>query len=178
MGVTILIGIVVNNGIVMVEHVNNLRREGMDRVPAMIQGCGDRLRPVLMTAITTIVGLSPLAMSAFMVVDVYIDSLAVVVIGGLATSTIFTLLALPVWYTTLEDLGSVLWRAMPRRACTTRRASDGSRPSSADFSPPAASPTRGRRWTSRESTTAFTAPSQTRPPKTSPAAAAGKATTL
>jgi len=115
-GVTILIGIVVNNGIVMVDHVNNLRREGMDRVPALIQGCGDRLRPVLMTAITTIFGLTPLAMSAFMVVDVYMDSLAVVVIGGLATSTIFTLLALPVWYTTLEDLGSVLWRALPRRA--------------------------------------------------------------
>ena len=113
-GVTILIGIVVNNGIVMVDHVNNLRREGMDRVPALIQGCGDRLRPVLMTAITTIFGLSPLAKSTFMVVDVYIDSLAVVVIGGLATSTIFTLLALPVWYTTLEDVGSVLARALPR----------------------------------------------------------------
>jgi len=113
-GLTILIGIVVNNGIVMVDHVNNLRRDGMERVPALIQGCGDRLRPVLMTAITTIFGLTPLAMSAFMVVDVYIDSLAVMVIGGLATSTIFTLLALPVWYTTLEDLGSVVSRAFPR----------------------------------------------------------------
>jgi HAE1 family hydrophobic/amphiphilic exporter-1 len=115
-GVTILIGIVVNNGIVMVDHVNHLRRGGMDRVEALVTGCGDRFRPVVMTAITTIFGLIPLAMSAFMVVDVYIDSLAVAVIGGLATSTIFTLLALPVWYSTLEDVGSVAARALPYRA--------------------------------------------------------------
>ena len=114
-GVIILIGIVVNNGIVMVEHVNTLRRDGMDRVEALVQGCGDRLRPVLMTAITTIFGLTPLATSTFMVVDVYIDSLAVAVIGGLASSTIFTLIALPVWYATIEDLFSVAFRALPRR---------------------------------------------------------------
>ncbi|MGD8375109.1 MAG: efflux RND transporter permease subunit [Acidobacteriota bacterium] len=111
-GLVILIGIVVNNGIVMVDHVNHLRRGGMERVEALVQGCGDRLRPVLMTAITTIFGLIPLATSAFMVVDVYIDSLAVAVIGGLASSTLFTLLALPVWYATVEDLGSVLLRLL------------------------------------------------------------------
>lgn len=58
-------------------------------------GYGERMRPVLMTVITTIVGLIPLARSGATVAGVYIDSIAVAVIGGLATSTIFTLLALP-----------------------------------------------------------------------------------
>jgi HAE1 family hydrophobic/amphiphilic exporter-1 len=105
---------VVNNGIVMVDHVNNLRREGKGRVDALLEGCGDRLRPVLMTAITTVFGLTPLVISRFTVGGVYVDSMAVAIISGLASSTIFTLLALPVWYTTMEDIGSVLVRAFPR----------------------------------------------------------------
>ena len=116
MGIIILIGIVVNNGIVLVDHVNSLRREGVERRRALVEGCGDRLRPVLMTAITTIFGLLPLAISRATVAGAYIDSIAVVVIGGLATSTIFTLLALPVWYTTLEDVGAAIRRALPTRA--------------------------------------------------------------
>ena len=115
-GLIILIGVVVNNGIVMVDHVNHLRREGTPRVDALLIGCGNRLRPVLMTAITTIFGLVPLALAGATVAGAYIDSLAVVVIGGLTTSTLFTLLALPVWYTTVEDVGSVLVRLGPRRA--------------------------------------------------------------
>jgi len=115
-GVIILIGIVVNNGIVMVDHVNHLRREGRKRVDALLLGCGNRLRPVLMTAITTIFGLVPLAVAGSTVAGHYIDSLAVAVIGGLTTSTLFTLLALPVWYTTVEDIGSVLARLLPRRS--------------------------------------------------------------
>ncbi|MFC2172903.1 efflux RND transporter permease subunit [Acidobacteriota bacterium] len=116
MGVIVLIGIVVNNGIVMVDHVNALRRNGTDRIPALLQGCSDRLRPVLMTAVTTIFGLMPLAFSAATVANAYIDSLAVAVIGGLTTSTIFTLIALPVWYTTVEDAGTILRRFLPSRA--------------------------------------------------------------
>jgi len=115
MGIIILIGIVVNNGIVMVDHVNSLRVSGVERRQALIEGCGDRLRPVMMTAITTIFGLLPLAVARATVAGAYIDSIAVVVIGGLATSTIFTLLALPVWYTTLEDVGSAVLRALPHR---------------------------------------------------------------
>lgn len=113
-GFIILIGVVVNNGIVMVDHVNHLRQEGQGRIDALLTGCGNRLRPVLMTAITTIFGLVPLALSGATVAGAYIDSLAVVVIGGLTTSTIFTLLALPVWYTAVEDVGSVLGRLLPR----------------------------------------------------------------
>ncbi len=116
MGIIILIGVVVNNGIVMVDHVNTLRHQGRDRRTALVEGCGDRLRPVLMTAITTIFGLVPLALSGATVANAYIDSIAVAVIGGLTTSTLFTLLALPVWYSALEDLGTMASAALPRRA--------------------------------------------------------------
>jgi HAE1 family hydrophobic/amphiphilic exporter-1 len=115
MGIIILIGIVVNNGIVLVDHVNSLRVAGVERRQALIEGCGDRLRPVMMTAITTIFGLIPLVWARATVAGAYIDSIAVVVIGGLATSTVFTLLALPVWYTTLEDVGAAVLAALPRR---------------------------------------------------------------
>ncbi len=115
MGIIILIGIVVNNGIVLVDHVNSLRVAGVERRQALIEGCGDRLRPVMMTAITTIFGLIPLVWARATVAGAYIDSIAVVVIGGLATSTIFTLLALPVWYTTLEDVGAAVLAALPKR---------------------------------------------------------------
>ena len=112
-GVIILVGLVVNNGIVMVDHVNNLRREGQERSAALIEGCGDRLRPVLMTVITTVVGLLPLAMSEFTVAGVYIQSMAVAMIGGLISSTVFTLIALPVWYAAVEDLFAVIAGLFP-----------------------------------------------------------------
>jgi HAE1 family hydrophobic/amphiphilic exporter-1 len=120
MGIIILIGIVVNNGIVLVDHVNSLRVSGVERRQALIEGCGDRLRPVVMTAITTIFGLIPLVVARATVAGAYIDSIAVAVIGGLATSTIFTLLALPVWYTALEDIGAAVLRALPIRTSGRR----------------------------------------------------------
>jgi len=119
-GLIILVGIVVNNGIVMVDHVNALRKSGRSRQEALIEGCGDRLRPVLMTAITTVCGLAPLTMSQFTVAGVYIDSMAVAMMGGLISSTVFTLIALPVWYTTIEDLGQLLAGLLPTRAVPAR----------------------------------------------------------
>jgi len=113
-GVILLIGIVVNNGIVMVNHVNALRRHGRERVEALIEGCGDRLRPVLMTAITTIFGILPLGFSAFTVRGAPMGSLSTVIAGGLATSTLFTLIGLPVWYTMIEEIGSMVTRLLPR----------------------------------------------------------------
>jgi HAE1 family hydrophobic/amphiphilic exporter-1 len=86
----------------------------MSRFDALVTGCGDRLRPVLMTAITTIFGLLPLALSAFTVAGAYVDSMAVAVLGGLTTSTFFTLVALPVWYSTIEDVAAVVTRLFPR----------------------------------------------------------------
>jgi len=118
-GLIILVGIVVNNGIVMVDHVNALRQAGRSRKEALIEGCGDRLRPVLMAAITTVFGLAPLTMSQFTVAGVYIDSMAVAMMGGLISSTVFTLIALPVWYTAIEDLGQLLAGLLPNRAIPT-----------------------------------------------------------
>ncbi|MDH3784186.1 MAG: efflux RND transporter permease subunit [Acidobacteriota bacterium] len=109
-GIILLIGIVVNNGIVMVDHVNSLRREGRSRTDALVEGCGDRLRPILMTAITTVTGLIPLALSQFTVAGVFVQSMAVAMIGGLVSSSLMTLVALPVWYTVVEDFGAGLLR--------------------------------------------------------------------
>lgn len=113
-GVILLVGIVVNNGIVLVDRVNQLRAQGLDRDRSLVQGCGERLRPILMTAITTLVGLIPLAATGATIAGARMDSLAVAVIGGLTTSSLFTLLGLPVWVTTVEDLAAFLGRFRPR----------------------------------------------------------------
>ena len=68
-----------------------------------------------MTAISTVFGLLPLATSAFTVATAYVDSLAIAVIGGLTTSTLFTLIGLPVWYATLEDFFGGVRRSLPQR---------------------------------------------------------------
>lgn len=115
-GILILMGVVVNNGIVMVDHINNLRREGVARYDAIIQGCGDRLRPILMTVATTVVGLAPLAASATQVGGegpAYYP-MARAIIGGLLFSTMSTLIVLPSVYVLLDDLGRWtrrVWRA-------------------------------------------------------------------
>jgi len=102
-GIVILTGIVVNNGIVLIDHVNNLRRRGLDRSTAIMEGCRDRFRPILMTAATTILGLTPLALGKAAVADGYYFPLARAVIGGLAASTILTLVVLPTFYVLAES---------------------------------------------------------------------------
>ena len=109
-GIMILVGVVVNNGIVLVDHVNNLRRDGMPRDQALIQAGRDRLRPILMTVTTTILGLLPLALSATKVGGDEIGAppyfpMARAIIGGLAFSTITSLLLVPWTYALLDDLG-------------------------------------------------------------------------
>ncbi len=98
-GIVILIGIVVNNGIVLVDHINNHRREGLTLEEALIAGCSDRLRPILMTAGTTILGLLPLAVfKGAHVGDAEYYPMARAIIGGLASSTLLTLIVLPTYY--------------------------------------------------------------------------------
>ncbi len=103
-GIMILIGIVVNNGIVLVDHINNLRREGMPREQAVLEGARDRLRPILMTVATTILGLLPLAISTTKVGGdgpSYFP-MARAIIGGLAFSTVTSLLLVPLVYVSLD----------------------------------------------------------------------------
>jgi hydrophobic/amphiphilic exporter-1 (mainly G- bacteria), HAE1 family len=94
-GLLMLIGIVVKNGIVLLDHMNQLRRAGLGREEAILQAGRDRLRAVLMTALTAIVGLIPLALGSSAVGDAYYYPLARTVIGGLASSTLLTLVVLP-----------------------------------------------------------------------------------
>lgn len=101
--VLLLLGIVVNNGIVMVEHINLYRREGWERHRAMIQGGKERLRPILMTALTTLVGLVPIIIQKPSLGGVYYYSMAYVIIGGLMLSTLLTTLFLPATISLVED---------------------------------------------------------------------------
>ncbi|MEZ4495919.1 MAG: efflux RND transporter permease subunit [Thermomicrobiales bacterium] len=96
-GVLMLIGIVVTNAIVLLEYVIELRHKGMPLDEAIIEGGKVRLRPILMTALATIFALTPLALSTESGAIIASD-LAVVVIGGLLTSTLLTLLVVPAAY--------------------------------------------------------------------------------
>jgi HAE1 family hydrophobic/amphiphilic exporter-1 len=105
-GIMILIGVVVNNGIVLVDHVNNLRLEGHTRSDAIVEAGRDRLRPILMTVATTIVGLTPLALGTTQIGG---DGppyypMARAIIGGLAFSTIVSLLVVPALYIYFDKL--------------------------------------------------------------------------
>ena len=104
-GIILLIGIVVNNGIVLINHINNLRCEGIARRPAILRGCEERLRPICMTAATTIVGLIPLAWGNGGLMGLSYFPLARTVMGGLMASTVLTLIVLPTYYVVLDDLG-------------------------------------------------------------------------
>ena len=103
-GMLVLIGVVVNNGIVLVDHINNLRREGRPRQQAILEGCRERLRPILMTAVTTIVGLIPLAWGDGGLFDMRYFPMARTIMGGLMASTALTLIVLPTYYTLFDDL--------------------------------------------------------------------------
>lgn len=117
LGVVLLAGIVVNNAIVLIAHVNAHRRAGMPRDEALVTGSEHRLRPVMMTALTTFFGLMPLAApyflpSIFGSVDGRAANWApigLVLAGGLPTSTVLTLLLVPTIYAVADDLRSLLW---------------------------------------------------------------------
>ncbi len=99
-----LFGLAVGNGIVLVSYVNQLRGEGRPTDQAIIAGCTLRLRPVMMTMMTTLLGLLPLAVSQGIGAEVQ-RPLATVVIGGLFTSTLLTLVVLPALYRWFEEPG-------------------------------------------------------------------------
>ena len=106
-GLLILFGIVVNNGIVLLDHHNRLRQAGLGRDEAILQAGRDRMRAILMTATTTTVGLLPLAFGRSGAGGVYYYPLARTIIGGLISSTILTLLVLP--YVNLGVENATAW---------------------------------------------------------------------
>jgi HAE1 family hydrophobic/amphiphilic exporter-1 len=103
-GLLLLIGIVVNNGIVMLEHINQYRREGVPRMEAMMRGGRERLRPVVMTALTTVIGLVPIVVQRPSLGGVYYYTMALVIMGGLVVSTFLTTVLLPTTATLSEDI--------------------------------------------------------------------------
>jgi len=102
-GAMFLVGIVVNNGIVLVDYANRLRRSGVARTEALLRAARHRFRPIIMTAMTTICGMIPLTFGNAVEMGVNFKSFGLVLIGGMTSATLFTLLAVPVFYTLIED---------------------------------------------------------------------------
>lgn len=101
-GMLMLIGIVVTNAIVLIDLINQYRKQGLGVVEAVVEGGRHRLRPILMTALATIFALLPMAMGITGEGGFIGQPLAVVVIGGLLSSTLLTLLLVPTLYTMVE----------------------------------------------------------------------------
>ncbi|HAK52786.1 MAG TPA: acriflavin resistance protein [Gammaproteobacteria bacterium] len=96
-GLILLVGIVVNNAIVLIDRVNQLRQAGMAKLDAIKEGAGQRLRPIMMTTLTTILGLLPMAIGIGEAAELR-TPMAITVIGGLLVSTFLTLIIIPVVY--------------------------------------------------------------------------------
>jgi hydrophobic/amphiphilic exporter-1 (mainly G- bacteria), HAE1 family len=102
-GLILLAGIVVNNAIVLIDRINRLRSRGLARDVAVVVAARDRVRAILMTALTTILAMVPLAV-AYGEGSEIAAPMAIAVIGGLAAATVLTLLVIPVVYTLFDDL--------------------------------------------------------------------------
>jgi HAE1 family hydrophobic/amphiphilic exporter-1 len=106
-GIIMLAGIVVNNAIVLIDYVNQLRRRGQERGQAVRTAGRIRLRPILMTAMTTVLAMLPMAFAVKEGTEMEAP-LATVIVFGLSFATLLTLIFIPVMYTLLEDLASTL----------------------------------------------------------------------
>ncbi|MCX7828853.1 MAG: efflux RND transporter permease subunit [Thermanaerothrix sp.] len=112
MGIILLVGIVVNNGIILVDFINQEREKGFPKVAAVLTSGPLRLRPILMTALSTLVGSIPTAFKLSEGAG-FRQPMAVAVVGGLFTSTLLTLFVVPVVYLALDDVKDRL-RALKR----------------------------------------------------------------
>lgn len=125
-GILVLMGVVVNNGIVMIEHINNLRRSGMGRTQALVEGSRERLRPIMMTMGTAILAMIPISLTDTQMFGngPEYSPMARAIAGGLAFSTVVSLLFLPTIYAVLDDLRTAVTRLI-RRARGLERVEPG-----------------------------------------------------
>lgn len=123
-GLLLLIGIVVKNGILLIDYTNQLRSRGLNRDEAVLTASPTRLRPILMTTSAAILGMLPLALALGKGSETQAP-LATAVIGGLTTSTILTLFVVPVVYTLFDDLGSFFQK---RRKSTAKKTGESGTP--------------------------------------------------
>src|SRR5690625_1347616 len=114
-GIIMLAGIVVNNSIVLVDYINILKRRGMSTYEAILKAGPNRLRPILMTTLTTVLAMVPLGL-ALGEGDEMQQPLAITIIFGLGISSIFTLLLIPVVYTMFDNLTKKITRRKEKKA--------------------------------------------------------------
>jgi HAE1 family hydrophobic/amphiphilic exporter-1 len=100
-GVILLAGVAVNNAIVMIDYMNQLRRSGVEKKEAILQGAVTRMRPVLLTASTTVLGTFPMAFSQTSGAEMR-NPLAITLLGGLVATTLLTLFVIPIMYSLFE----------------------------------------------------------------------------
>lgn len=124
-GMLLLAGVVVNNGIVLLDAIHRLHRGGMNRAEAILEGTRRRMRPIFMTAATTIVGLLPMAIFGESAGEgLSYACMSIAVAGGLAVCTVFTAFSVPLAYTFFDDMA--LWlRGLRERTLGTRSATAG-----------------------------------------------------
>ena len=115
LGIILVCGLVVNNGIILIDAINKMRRNGVERGEAIRRGGRNRIRPILMTTLTTLIGLTPMVAPALFP-EIFgpqegraatYTPVGLAVVGGLLTSTPLTLFLMPVLYVMFDDL--VIW---------------------------------------------------------------------
>ena len=114
-GIIMLAGIVVNNSIVLVDYINILRRKGKERYEAIVEAGASRLRPILMTTLTTILAMVPLGLALGEGAEMQ-QPLAVTIIFGLTVSSMFTLILIPVIYSLFDDLTAKIVKRNNKKA--------------------------------------------------------------
>jgi hydrophobe/amphiphile efflux-1 (HAE1) family protein len=126
LGVILLIGIVVNNAILLVEYIERGRRGGLDTAAAVVEAGGIRLRPILMTTLTTVAGMIPLAVGMGSGANL-MQPLAIAVIGGLLTAMLLTLFLIPCLYVVVQNASDWLLETLIGRRDTRGQSEESSK---------------------------------------------------
>ena len=112
-GVILLAGVVVNNAIVLIDFIKMTRERGSERQEAVIESCRTRLRPILMTTMTTVLGMLPLSLGLGEGSEIY-RGMAITVMFGLTFSTLLTLVVIPILYTLIEDMNNAILKFLKK----------------------------------------------------------------